>query len=346
MRLQFHRTILKLSTMLIACVAMTHAQQLTSFSCTPTTIIPGATSRCLVYMSAPAPAGGLVAYLSSSSSNLSVPASTNILATASIFQFYATASSKASVLETATLTVRLLSYSKSTTITINPSTAFYFHGNYLELSSLYNGASVRPTAPSNWLGTMYVRGSGYLAFDPVTSNNGISLHVGGSQNNNTAFVNFSGAEAGQIFHTQGEISFLLKSAHSFVSRQGLPQPNVRYAFAVYDDTRNQFGFYTYTSSGRLVFAYTARGITTSYMVPAGQEDTLFGAGRVVNVRIAWSSSSCTLYLNDQAVRTSSFMPLLPNWSAQSAFTIGASSIRASGGGYYSSDDAVGEVKVR
>jgi hypothetical protein len=76
-------------------------------------------------------------------------------------------------------------------------------------------------------------------------------------------------------------------------------------------------------------------------VPAGQEDTLYGAGVVLNVKMTWTPTSATLYLNGKAVTTISFVRVFPNWTSRSVFTIGSAV-----GGYYAADDALAQLKVR
>src|SRR3954454_4904166 len=72
-----------------------------------------------------------------------------------------------------------------------------------------------------------------MAFDP-SATSGISFHQNGGQNSNTAFVNFSGAASAQVFGNSSEISFNLKSAHSFSERNLLPAPNMRGVFELCD----------------------------------------------------------------------------------------------------------------
>src|SRR6185369_12870134 len=105
------------------------------------------------------------------------------------------------------------------------------------------------------------------------------------------------------------------------------------------DTRTQFAFNVYTANGRLILGFMTGGVTSSYAVPAGQEDALYGAGVVLNVKLTWTTTSATLYVNGQAVTTISFVRVFPNWTARSVFTIGSAV-----GGYYASDDAVAEIR--
>jgi hypothetical protein len=321
--------------------------RITSFSCSPTTIIPDQSARCLVYLSAEAPAGGLTAYLKSTSADISVPDTTAVPATASIFQFYAKGAADAVQVDTATITVTVQGQSATTTVTINPNPPFYLRGNTTEISALTNGGPVYPTAaPADLPGKLGVRGNGYLSFTPVTGSSGITFRTGGSQNTNTAFVDFTGASLGSFFDTEGEVSFVLKSGYTFAERQALASPNHRYAFEVHDGSSLQFAFVTYTAGGKLTFVFTTRGISTIYTVPAGQEDRMFGQDVVAKIRFKWTASASELYINDALVRSSTFMPIAARWSSISRMTIGAHTTLVTGGGNYALDDAIAEFKVR
>ena len=123
-----------------------------------------------------------------------------------------------------------------------------------------------------------------MAFDPASGTSGISFHTGGNQNSNTAYVSFLGPTIGDVFGFKGMSGSYLKSGHSFAQRQTLaPAPDIRYAFSVNDASFAHFGFYTYTSGGHLIFAYTTRAVTSYYTVPDGQEDAIFGAGVVTQI---------------------------------------------------------------
>jgi hypothetical protein len=83
-----------------------------------------------------------------------------------------------------------------------------------------------------------------------------------------------------------------------------------------------------------------------YTVPAGQEDALFGRDVVANVRITWMGTTSRLFINEKLVATTSGYAKAANWSSLSALTIGARSIRYAGGGYYASDDAIANFRIR
>jgi hypothetical protein len=288
-----------------------------------------------------------VATLTSTSGNLAIPASVNIPAAAPGFTFAASASSVATLLENVTLTAAVNASTRATTVVIDPSPKFYLNCNSTELSALADGAAVTPSfAPPTWLGTLTVRGAGFVALDPIAGSGGCSFHGNGGQNADSAFVNFSaGTTLDQVFDNSSEIKFQLKSAYSFNERLLLTD-SMRGVFEVFDDQAPWYNFSTYTSGGQLQFSFGARGFSGMYTVPSGQEDVLFGKGVVAKIRIKWNSSAFSLYVNDTLVQTNSLSPKTPNWSAQSAFTIGSRSIRVGGGGYYPSDDTVAEFVIR
>ena len=338
-------TITKSATVIISGTA---TYSIASMSCSPATLIPGQTTTCTGSLSAAAPAGGLITYLSSSSPNLPVPASANIVAGGNGFRFTATASLQASVVEQISITARVLTSSVSRTVTINPTPKFFFKGNTQELSLLANGANVQPSVtPSGWLGTLTVRGAGYIAFDPFFGNDGLLFHQNGAQSTNTAFINFSGTNFGTVFNSASEISFLVKSAYSYAERRVLPMPNTRTLFEVFDNSIPWYSFSTYTSStGQLQFSFGVHGYTAVYTVPFGQEDLIFGRGVVAKIRFTWTTNSYSLYVNDKLVRTSTFTSNSANWSSLSALTIGSRNIRVFNGGYYASDDSLAELMIR
>jgi hypothetical protein len=322
---------------------------LTSLSCSPARLIPEQTALCAAYLSAQAPAGGLVATLTSSSTNLAIPASVNIPVGGTGFTFQASASSVATLLENVTVTAVVKASTRTTTVTVDPTPKFYLSCNGTELGVLADGATVTPSvAPATWVGALTVRGAGSVALNPIAGGGGCSFHENGAQNDDTAFVNFSaGSTFGQVFDNASEISFRVKSAYSFAERQLLPDLNMRGIFEVFDDQGPWYNFSTYTtSSGQLQFSFGARGFSGIYTVPAGQEDAVFGKDVVAKIRIKWTSSAFSLYINDTLVQTNSISPKTANWSAQSAFTIGSRSIRTSGGGWYASDDTIAEFVIR
>jgi hypothetical protein len=326
-------------------VSSSASYSIASLSCTPAKIIPDQTATCVAYLSAEAPAGGLIASLTSSSADLEIPSS--IAISSNGFTFHATASATVSVLESVTISASIHGSSKSTVETIDPTPKFYFRGNTQEVGVLTNGAAVPPSVcPAGWLGSLTVRGAGHVGFAPIIGGDGISFHQSSAQNTEVSFINFGGSGFNQVFENASEISFLLKSSYSFAERSALPYLNMRTAFEVFDASTSRFIFATYTTSGRLQFVFGAQGFSALYAVASGQEDQIFGKGVVAKIRIKWIDNSFSLYVNDTLVRTVAVSPAVANWSAQSTLTIGSRNARIAGGGLYASDDSIADLMIR
>lgn len=326
-----------------------------SSACSPSPVIPGGSAVCSISLNAAAPVGGMVVSLTSSAATiLPVPASVTIPAGAQVVYFPTTASrqlpDETNVLNVI-LTAKIPTDSQAITVPIDPRPLFELKGNEAEVKRFdvendTDGARVyASTAPSTWVGTLNVRNAGDVAFSTVTSANGLAnglaFKQGGAQNTNTAFVDFSGSGFANVFDAEGELNFALKSVHSFAQRKALPSSAIRFAFDVSDATLSRFHFMSYVVSGRLAFTYSARGVTGVYTVPAGQEDVLFGAGKVIRVRTTWTSAGAKLYINDNLVAQTAGVPIVFNWSSLSSVTIGSAR-----GGAYASDDAIADFKIR
>src|SRR5689334_16256252 len=109
---------------------------ISSLTCTPSTLIPAETANCVAYLSAQAPASGATVTLSSSSANLSVPATVAIAGGSNGFTFQAKAAKTASSIENVTVTASTLSASRTVPIKIDPTPRFYYKGNNTEMSVL------------------------------------------------------------------------------------------------------------------------------------------------------------------------------------------------------------------
>jgi hypothetical protein len=215
------------------------------------------------------------------------------------------------------------------------------------MPSLVDSAAVTPVVlPTGWTGTLTVRGAGSVAFNP--SGAGAAFLPGGNQGVDSAYVNFTSSTFGAVFNNSSEISLYLKSAYTFAERKALPSPNMRSAFEIYDANGSWWSLNTYTSTDNLLrIGFGAKGYAAVYAIPAGAEDTTFGKGVTMKLRITWDASSFSLWVNGTQVQTNSItQPKNPVWGATSAFTIGARNVRLSGGGYYSSDDTVAEFMMR
>ena len=331
-----------------ASLMLTSGPGLSAFGCEQPAMFSPLTDTCTVTLDASAPAGGALVQISSTT-GLSVPAVITIPAGSSSARFESVAG-VVTVDTTVTLTATLSSQKLTTAITVQPPPIFYFQGTTAELAGSVNGSTVTPRiAPGGITGRLIVRGGGYVNFLDVEGSNGISFHLGGQQNTNIAFTSFTGTQVGKVFKKKGEISASVKSMYSFAERQALPAPNQRFAFDVFDGSGRKFSLSWYTAGGRLSFAYTA-GVPalSTFTVPPGQEDVLFGRDVLLKVRITWDGKTTTLYLNEKAVARTVYPAVSLNWPSASSFIIGAqgSPSGVASAGFFALDDAIAGLEVR
>jgi hypothetical protein len=221
---------------------------------------------------------------------------------------------------------------------------FVLDGSAAELPAVSNGAPlVAALAPSGISGNLVLKGTGQVNFDaPV----GVRFATGGQQNKNTAFYQFIGAATGSLFDRQsaGEVSFSWKSAYSFAERVALNNlggKQARTAFEVWDDSALQMKVTSDPSTGKIAILYGS----STYSLPTGQEDALFGKNVTLNVRVHWDGATIALYLNDKQVASTKYTYKAPNWTAKSSLSIGAQDSHVSGGGFYASDDTISNFQV-
>jgi hypothetical protein len=81
-----------------------------------------------------------------------------------------------------------------------------------------------------------------------------------------------------------------------------------------------------------------------YVIPAGTEDQLFNKGVTAAVKLSWDGAKRYLYVNGRLVKTSPYTAVLPSWTQQSLFTVGAQQYMTFGG-YNSADDIINELTV-
>ena len=338
------------STVLTVSAPVVAAPSLAGLACTPSSVVSGAAATCTVSLSASTTSATTIT-LSSSDPAAITPASAVVPAGATSATFTAT-SDPVSTTRSAVVTAAYDGQFKSTTLTINPAPAttadrFQFRGAAAEFARTTSGAAVTPTVlPAGLTGTLTVRGSGSVAFAPVTNTDGVFFRNGGQQNTNTAFVTFKGVPLAQLFAAAGgEVSFNLKSSYSFAERVALPASNYRCVYDVTDGTTRLFHFTVSSQYNRLIFSYMTGRSATSwyYYVPVGQEDTVFGKGVTANVRITWSGTSNQLYVNGRLVVSKTYTAAVAPVPA--SFSIGASD-SVYGGGYYASDDAIANFEVK
>jgi hypothetical protein len=325
------------------------ARVLSSLSCGASSLASGGSTTCTVALSTAATSGTSVS-LSSNSSLLTVPASVTVASGASSATFTAAAGTITTA-ATATITGTYSGASKTASISLtapapvtqaSTGSAFALQGVASEVSATTNGATVTPQAGP--VGRLIVRETGAVNFQP----SGVTFKQGGQQNINTAFYNFAGAQLGNVFNvSSGQISLTLTSSYSFAARQALPQYNYRQVFDAWDNSQDLFFFQVQAVWGRLMFYYNMGGRSgTIYYVPVGMEDSLFGQGAAMNVKMVWNGRTMSLYLNGNLVNQTRYTKATPNWSSASSFSLGAADFHSYGGGYYSCDDAISQFQVQ
>ena len=297
-------------------------------------------ANCTVIIGITAPSGGAVVALSSDTSLVSVPASATVPANSTSVNFPA----NAGIYTTsgiATISASAGANSVSTTLTLGPATLL-LNGIASELSGKGNGAVVTPSsAPSGLTGKVIVNGAGSVNFD----HGGGVYFLNCCVNSNNAYYKFTGNAVGNLFNlAAGQISFQLESRYSFAQRQ-VSSAGQRNAFDVRDGSGvHVFEFITLVVGNRLVFAYLIDGIPSSYYVPAGTEDQLFGIGVSLRVTLQWDGHTGSLYLNHSLVNSLPYISVPRIWNTSSNFNFGAGEY-LSLGGYSSSDDIVSAFTV-
>jgi hypothetical protein len=299
-----------------------------------------ATTSCTVTVASPS-ASSVFVSLTSSSTDVVVPAAVTIPAGAMSVSFTASTASRIAT-RTATVTATVSGSSQSTLVTLlTPEERFRLVGVQSEVAATITGAPVTPPlVPSGLPGKLTIRGVGSVLF---AAGKGVGFYKGGQQNSNTAFYNFTGSQLGAVFASAGEISFSLASPITATALK-----DRRIVYEAYDNTNRLFAFSVEPSSNtkRLAFSYSAGSTTTlSYTLPAGQEEALLGKGVTARIRIVWNASTVSLYVNGQLVKTDACTLAVPNWAALSSWTVGAQSTHTNTGGSYASDIAISDVSV-
>jgi hypothetical protein len=234
----------------------------------------------------------------------------------------------------------------TTTVPVGPQPMLLLHADASEVSGTTNGSTVTPsTGPAGFTGTVVVNSGGSVNYTPAQRGNGV-FFLNCCTNTGNAYYKFTGTPVGNIFTTSsGQVNFFLKSQFSFAQRKSTAA-SPRYSFDVRDgNTSNHlFYFLTEVGFGSLVFSYRVCGTTFFYYAPAGTEDTLFGSGVILNVKITWDGSTAKLYLNGNLVQSSPYTATTPNWTSSSNFDLGAYEYQTFGG-YNVSDDIIDEFTV-
>ena len=232
----------------------------------------------------------------------------------------------------------------TTSAPAGPQVLFQLHSEASEVSGVTNGSIVTPAiAPPGFTGMVVVNGGGSVNFAPAQAGNGVYF-LKCCGNTDSAFYRFTGTTVGSIFNVnQGQISFYLKSRQSFAQRVASKTPS-RFVLYVRDANTYLFYFNTLASSGSLWFGYMLAGASTSYVVPPGTEEALFGNGITLKVTMAWDGSVAKLYLNDTLVQQFSYATPTPNWGAASSFDFGAYEYLTAGA-FNACDDIIDEFTV-
>ena len=329
------------------------AALLSAFTCTPDVLPSGGTSNCTVTLSAAA-VNTTPIIISSSSPAVSTPSNFSIAAGASAGTFPVTAGAVSSA-QNVNLTAAGAANSMTFGISISPAAPsvvnpnmFYLKGEPTELAAVRNGAVVTPShSPTGGTGTLVMTGQGAVNFVPAVVGNGMSFTQGGQQRTNAAFYSFLGLQARDTFDlASGQVTFYLKSRYSFADRQALPLYNYRWVYDVWDNSNRLYSFYYGTSNNRLIFWFQTGSSDIKYFfIPDGTEDTVFGCGVALKVKLTWDGKVATLYLNDKLVSSQSYTKAQPNWTLASSFAIGGEDQHVYGGGYFSNDDIIDEFQV-
>ena len=217
---------------------------------------------------------------------------------------------------------------------------FVLHGQSTEFSGTSNGSVVTPAlGPS---GTV-VNTGGTLNF--VAGGVGVYFLNCCALTNN-AYVKFQGTQLANLFSVSaGEIDLTITSRQSWAQRR--LNASYRGYYSVEDVIGNKvFRLFIDNNAGTAIrIAYVVDGVLQNYYVPSGQEDTLFGNGIRLTVRVAWDGTKFRLYLNGNLVQTTAYALVTPSWSASSLFVFGGDDYKTNGASN-SSDDIMSEFVVK
>ena len=197
--------------------------------------------------------------------------------------------------------------------------------------------------PSGFTGKVVSNG-GSVNFAAAQTGNGVYFQNCCSNSNN-AYCKFTGATVGNIFNVnQGQITFYLSRAT--VLRSGRPVRQLRdNAFDVVDgNDQHLFNFLTQVTGGYLFFNYGIAGSLQYASVPQGNEDTQFGNGVTLKVKMTWDGSVTNLYFNDTLVKSAPYTIPAASWTAGSVFDLGANEYQTYGG-FNTLDDVIDEFTV-
>jgi hypothetical protein len=316
---------------------------ISSLKCAVSTLTPNTGTNCTATLTSAAPTGGVALTVSKSSAVLTAPASITVPANAVSTTFPVAAGAFTTAIAP-TVSVSTGWASVSTTLslaTAAPSLGLIINGVGNELAGVSNGSAITPAfAPNGLSGQVVVNGSGSVN---LVSGGGVYF-LNCCANTNNAYYKLAGAALSSVFNVpQGQIAFNLHSRYTFAQRKASAATG-RDAFDAVDGSgQHQYYFRTQISGSSLVFYYMIGGTISSYTVPAGKEDTLFGSGVSLDVVLGWNGTTATLSLNGTVVKSTPYVPAAQNWTAASVFDFGA--FQYQGAGVNSLDDTIQHFSV-
>ncbi len=218
---------------------------------------------------------------------------------------------------------------------------FDLKGSSSEISGRTDGSTVTPVVGPT--GTVKVRGQGSVNFIPTSSGNGISFEKGNTQNDNTAFYLFRGADIVNLLdYTEGEISFTLKSKYSYNERINLPSYyKYRTPFSIEDSSvGSSISFYTEPTQ----FTFNFKGTSVNRVLSQKEFEDYFDKDKELKVRLVWGAGKCSIYLNNN-LYTSKSCATDSQLSSNSLMSIGADKPSSYGGGWWANDDIMSDFSI-
>ena len=313
------------------------------------TVVGGGTVAASIVLPGPAPSGIRVRLSSSQPSVAVVPDFIDILAGRSSGQFQVTTQPVESAVAV-TITATADTAVRTASLNVVPPDfgaleyRFYLRGEAAEFAGTANGSAVTPALSARPLdGKLVVKGRGAALIDPGGA--GVAFLESGQQAANTAYVQFNAEAARFLFDpTSGEFGFSLTSAYSFAQRRAAGGSQFRYLFDAIDASNSEYRVISGIRDGRLIFDVGAgpRNATLSYYVPVGQEETLFGKGVTLGMRVAWDGTKINIYVNGSLVASRDYAPATPDWTGNAAFVVGAQGRPI---GYFACDDLLSDLYV-
>ncbi len=228
---------------------------------------------------------------------------------------------------------------------------FHLHGDSRDVSCVVDGCTVTPVKSAGpTAGTVDVAGTGAVSFTAIGTpvfHNGVTFGAGGQQQTNTSFYKFTGTTLSDVFKADaGEMSFVLQSNLTHAARVALPAVENSCVLHVKDAASGNH-LWRFCSgiadTNRLKFFFRVPGLAQDYTVPAGTEDTLFGSGVVLRVRMVWFDNAFYLYFNDAIVAQTAYVAASVSWQFDAIATIGADA--DFGGGFWSHRDRLADLRV-